>query len=216
MRYDDVQGPNSKNQEIFSQGSLLEVGSKLLDAIDLIGFIVNDETRTSTTQGRLKKMGLAAVSTTTALAAKSVAAAVVENVPIPGQKEPKPTEFEFPIANPDRPPIEESTQLYLLNQIISLLDDLLEGAPNEIVQTRTLHTVQWEGYYRLLREMYDIKFLYGHVYSAESLRKLDLVAIRMFSLAEKLYTSPAVDHVFASKCLLPILHDGRMCTYFRK
>eukprot|EP01051_Picozoa_sp_SAG22_P030678 SAG22_NODE_12025_length_459_cov_1.077778_1_plen_140_part_10 len=92
----------------------------------------------------------------------------------------------------------------------------MEGPPNEIVQYRTLQCVKWEGYYRLLKEMYEIKHVHGHVYSEEAQRKVDIVSIKMFSMVEKLYISPVVDNKYAVRTMGAVLRDVSMCAYFRK
>ena len=92
----------------------------------------------------------------------------------------------------------------------------MEGASNEIVQTRVLQCVRWDGYHRLLREMYDIKHIHGHVYSEAAQRAVDVVAIKMFSMVEKLFTSTVVDKKTMVENLSPILKDSTICAYFRK
>ena len=147
--------------------------------------------------------------------------------------------------NDSLPSIEDSSQLSLLLQILQvtdinrpatacmfvesacssslivvallqLLGDLMEGASNEIVQTRVLQCVRWDGYHRLLREMYDIKHIHGHVYSEAAQRAVDVVAIKMFSMVEKLFTSTVVDKKTMVENLSPILKDSTICAYFRK
>ena len=99
------------------------------------------------------------------------------------------------------------------------LADMLEGAPNRVVQLSILESMDWTGYKKMLHELFLTFSLLSKRQLADltkSERKVHSLSSVLFGIAEQLRTSPVVDDEIAADELKPLLSEPAMCKYYRE